>query len=196
MEGSGLSSHAALLLIDIQQGFDDHAYWGPRNNPDAEHRAADILAAWREAGRPVVYAQHLSVNPASPLYPSKPGVAINRLIAPLATEPVFQKSVNSAFIGTDLESWLHDHQIEQLLIAGLTTNQCVETTTRMAGNLGFDAILLEDACACNDLTGPDGTVWPAATIHAMSIANIHAEFGTVMTTEDVMSMLATDTGDK
>lgn len=188
-----ISPRAALLLVDIQQGFDDHAYWGPRNNPDAEHQAARILAAWRLSGRPVVYAQHHSVNPDSPLHPSKPGVAINSMVAPLGSEPIFQKSVNSAFIGTELETWLHDHDVDQLFIAGLTTNQCVETTTRMAGNLGFDPILVEDACACNDLTGPDGTMWPAATIHAMSVANLHAEFATVTTTRDLLSRLESQT---
>jgi nicotinamidase-related amidase len=184
-----LSPQAALLLVDIQQGFDEHEYWGPRNNPDAEDCAASLLMAWRHAGRPVAYAQHHSQNPASPLHPSKIGVAINTKVAPLDHEPVMQKSVNSAFIGTQLESWLREHDVDQIVIAGLTTNQCVETTTRMANNLGLDPVLVEDACAANDLTGPDGKVWPAAMIHAMSVANLHAEFATIMRTTDLIPLL-------
>jgi nicotinamidase-related amidase len=181
-----LSPQATLILIDIQQGFDD-PYWGPRNNPDAERRAADLLAAWRRSGRPVVHIQHLSVNPASPLHPSRPGVALQ--MTPIDGEPVMQKSVNSAFIGTDLEGWLRERDIDQVVLAGLTTNHCVETSTRMAGNLGFNPILVEDACASFDLTGPDGQTWPAATIHAVTLANLHVEFATVMTTDELIPML-------
>lgn len=182
-----LSLHATLILIDIQQGFDD-PYWGPRNNPDAERRAANLLAAWRQSGRPVVHVQHLSRNPASPLHPSRPGVELQ--MRPVGDEPVMQKSVNSAFIGTELEPWLREREIDQVVVAGLTTNHCVETTTRMAGNLGFNPILVEDACATFDRTGPDGQTWPAATIHAVTLANLHDEFATIMTTDDLIPMLS------
>ncbi len=189
-----LPERAALLLIDIQQGFDDHAYWGPRNNPDAERNAARLLAFWREAGLPVVHIQHQSVEPDSPLRPDRPGVAIQEIVQPLPDEPVFPKSVNSAFIGTGLEEHLRQHDIDAVVICGLTTNHCVDTTTRMAGNLGFQTRLVEDACATFDRVGPDGHVWPAETIHAVSLANLQGEFATIVTTDDVLQAMSDSQG--
>lgn len=181
-----MRENPALILIDIQQGFDD-PFWGPRNNPDAEANAARLLDTWREAHRPVVHIQHLSTHERSPLHPSKPGAGFKPGVEPREGEPVMRKSVNSAFIGTDLEQWLRDNGITRLVIAGLTTNHCVETTTRMAGNLGFDTILVGDATATFDRAGPDGAHWDASAVHAMSLANLHGEFATVMTTDDVIA---------
>jgi len=85
-----LSSGTALLLIDVQQGFDDPR-WGARNNPDAERRIADLLAAWRATGRPVIHAQHQSLEPRSPLREGTPGHAFKAEALPRAGEPVFRK---------------------------------------------------------------------------------------------------------
>lgn len=178
----------ALILIDIQQGMDD-PYWGPRNNPDAEANAARMLAAWRDASLPVVHVHHRSVRPQSPLYPGKPGVEVKPEVAPLAGEPVFTKTVNSAFIGTGLQAWLEGHGIERVVIAGLTTNHCVDTSTRMAGNLGFNPVLIGDACATNDRVSPDGRHWTADDIHSTTLANLHDEFATVMTTDEVIDSI-------
>jgi nicotinamidase-related amidase len=175
----------ALILIDIQQGMDD-PYWGPRNNPDAEANAARLLAAWRDASLPVVHVHHRSVRPQSPLYPGKPGVEVKPEVAPIDGEPVFTKTVNSAFIGTNLQAWLEGQGIDRVVIAGLTTNHCVDTSTRMAGNLGFNPILISDACATNDRVGPDGHHWDAETIHQISLTNLHDEFATIMTTNEVI----------
>lgn len=177
-----LSAAAALLVIDVQQGFDESSWWGPRNNPDAEANVARLLAAWRAAGRPVVHVQHDSRMPTSPLYPGKPGNALKPEAAPLPGEPVYRKSVNSAFIGTTLETDLRKRGIDTLVIVGLTTNHCVSTTTRMAGNLGFDTYLVSDATATFDRTGPDGRTFPAALIHAVALGDLHGEFATVVDT--------------
>ena len=176
----------ALILVDIQQGLDD-PWYGVRNNPDAERNAARLLEHWRERNMPIVHIQHLSTNPESPLFPGKPGVPHKPEVAPQGDEPVMQKNVNSSFIGTDLEQWLHDREIERVVIAGLTTNHCVETTTRMAGNLGFEATLAHDACAAHDLTGPDGTHYPADQVHAMSLANIASEFAAVKSVDEILN---------
>lgn len=175
----------ALILVDIQQGLDD-PWYGTRNNPDAEANAAKLLTAWRNRAWPLVHIQHLSTNPESPLYPGKPGVPHKPEVAPEENEPVMTKHVNSGFIGTNLEQWLHDNGIVNVVICGLTTNHCVETTTRMAGNLGFQAVLAHDACAAHDLTGPDGTHYSADQVHAMSLANIASEFAKVLSTEKIL----------
>lgn len=182
-------SNPALILVDIQQGLDD-PWYGVRNNPNAEANASRLLVAWRARNWPLVHIQHLSTNPESPLFPGKPGVQHKPEVAPTANEPVMQKNVNSGFIGTDLEAWLRENHIEQVVICGLTTNHCVETTTRMAGNLGFDATLAHDACAAHDLTGPDGTHYSADQVHAMSLANIASEFARVQSTDEILKNLS------
>jgi nicotinamidase-related amidase len=118
---------------------------GRTEQPGAEERAATLLAAWREAGRPVVHVRHLSEEPNSPLRPSQPGVEIKEIVRPAPGESVVETSVNSAFIGTGLEERLRADGIETLVIAGLTTDHCVCTTARMAGNPGFETYVVFDA---------------------------------------------------
>jgi nicotinamidase-related amidase len=181
-----MSAPAALLVIDVQQGLDDPKY-GRRNNPDAERRIADLLAAWRAAGHPVIHVQHLSLEPHSPLRQDRPGHALKAEAQPIAGEPVFQKHVNSAFIGTELEGYLRRHGIESLVVAGLTTDHCVSTTVRMAGNLGFAVTLVEDATATFERLGPDGTHYSADLMHAAALASLHGEFATVRSAREVLA---------
>lgn len=176
---------ATLILIDIQKGLDDPAY-GRRNNPDAEANVARLLERWRETGRPLVHIQHLSTSPTSPLRPGQEGVEIKPIVAPIANERVITKQVNCAFIGTDLEAVLRREGATPLVITGLTTNHCVETTARVAGDLGFSPILVSDAAATFDRTAPDGTLWPAETIHAVTLTSLNGEFAEIATTEEIL----------
>ncbi len=180
--------NAALILVDIQKGFDDPV-WGRRNNPDAESNMATLLYTWRQTGRPVFHIQHLSQDPHSPLRAGSSGSEIKDNVRPQDGEPVIQKWVNSAFIGTDLQERLGREGITTLIITGLTTNHCVETTTRMAGTLGFHTYLVSDATATFDRKGPDGVLHTAEDIQAMTLANLHQEFATIVTTDDVLRNL-------
>ena len=182
------TSPVALLLIDIQQGLDEPK-WGARNNPHAEQRIAALLAAWRKAKWPVIHVQHMSQVPGSPLRPELPGNAFKPEAVPRAGEPVFQKTVNSAFIGTTLEAHLRREGIEKLVIVGLTTDHCVSTTTRMAGNLGFDVVVVEDATATFERTGPDGVRYSAEQMHRLALASLHGEFAQVQSAQDVLARL-------
>ncbi|MFC5468104.1 cysteine hydrolase family protein [Cohnella suwonensis] len=177
-----------LLLIDVQNAFDDPE-WGERNNKDAEEKIKMLLSAWRESGRPALFVQHASRAVDSLFHPAKPTFPFKSGIEPIAGERVFRKYVNSSFIGTDLEDALRQSECEQIVIAGLTTNHCVETTTRMAGNLGFNPILAEDACATFGRRGPDGTYYSAERIHEMTLVNLHEEFARIRTTAEVLAML-------
>ncbi len=184
-----LLANAALLVVDVQKGLDEAAYYGGgRNNPQAEQHIAQLLAAWRSSGRPIIHIKHNSTEPQSPLRPGQSGNDFKPEAMPQGDEPIIAKNVNSAFIGTDLEQRLHETGIQQLVIVGLTTNHCVSTTTRMAGNLGFDTILVGDATAAFDRVGVDGQVFPAQVIHDTTLASIHGEFATVMNTAEVLAL--------
>ena len=181
-----LPGNAALIVIDVQDGF-DNPFWGERNNLQAEERIAKLLSAWRESRRPIFHVQHLSRSSTSPLHPSNPGSKIKDIVRPLAQEQVFQKNVNSAFIGTDLEKTLRQNGIGTLVLAGLTTPHCVSTTARMAGNLGFETFLVGDATAAFAVSGPDGKRFSPEEVHAVSLATLHGEFATVVDTQEVLA---------
>jgi nicotinamidase-related amidase len=177
-----------LLLVDLQQGFDAPA-WGRRNNRHLEQHAADLLRVWRGTGRPVVHVRHMSTDPASPLRPGQPGNAFKPETAPVAGETVIEKRVNSAFIGTSLEADLRRGGCGGLVILGLTTNHCISTTARMAGNLGFVTWVVSDATATFDRVGPDGLEHRAEQVHAMALSDLHGEFATIVDTAAVIAAL-------
>jgi nicotinamidase-related amidase len=177
-----------LLVVDLQRGFEAPS-WGRRNNRHLEQHAADLLRAWRGAGRPVVHVRHMSTDPSSPLRPGQPGNDFKPETAPVAGEVVIEKRVNSAFIGTSLETDLRRAGCRGLIIVGLTTNHCVSTTARMAGNLGFVTWVVSDATATFDRVGPDGVAHRAEQIHAIALSDLHDEFATVVDTAAVMSSL-------
>jgi len=177
---------STLLVVDLQEGFDAPS-WGRRNNPHLEQRVADLLRVWRGTGRPVVHVRHMSTDPSSPLRPGQPGNAFKPETAPVAGEAVIEKSVNSAFIGTSLEIDLRRAGCRGLTIVGLTTNHCVSTTARTAGNLGFVTSVVSDATATFDRVGPDGIEYRAELIHAMALSDLHGEFATVVDTAAVVA---------
>ncbi|NOU61409.1 cysteine hydrolase family protein [Marinifilum caeruleilacunae] len=179
--------NTALLLIDLQKGFEDIEYWGGgRNNPDAELNASKILNAWREMNLPLFHIQHCSTTPGSPLMPGNAGNDFLDLTKPLAGEKIIQKNVNSAFIGTDLKEQLDEMGIKKLVIVGLTTDHCISTTTRMAGNFGYETYLIEDAVATFDKIGLDGKKLSAQLIHDTALASLHEEFARVIQSVDLI----------
>ncbi|MEL6917762.1 MAG: cysteine hydrolase family protein [Bacteroidota bacterium] len=180
----------ALLLIDIQKGMagkENEAYWGGnRNNPDAERKSQTILVRWRKWALPIFHIRHSSQNPHSKLHASHEGFAFNELTAPIVGEPIITKNVNSAFIGTDLKERLDALGIDTLVIVGLTTNHCVSTTTRMAGNFGYDTYLISDATATFDRKGIHGEMYTAETVHLTTLASLRDEFATILSTEQLL----------
>jgi nicotinamidase-related amidase len=175
----------ALLVVDVQRAFDDAEYWGRRNNPDCEANIAALIGAWRQAGRPLVYVRHDSVEPGSPLAPGTPG---NEFQDVVTGEPdlLVTKHVNSAFYGEpDLHAWLTDRGIGSIAVCGITTNHCVETTARMGANLGYDVLFAIDATHTFDRTGPDGTVLSADELARATATSLHGEFATVVDTREI-----------
>lgn len=180
---------ATLLVIDVQKAF-DHPRWGPRNNPDAERNVGLLLGAWRDTGRPVIHVNHRNPGPGGLFSTDQPGFEVKPEARPTAFEQVVFKDVNSAFIGTDLEARLRGNDVAHLVVCGLTTDHCVSTTTRMAGNLGFTTTLVGDACATFARVGPTGRRWTAQDIHESALASINDEFATVIDTKDLLSALS------
>lgn len=187
---------SALLLIDVQVGVDVLSHWGGsngrRNNPDAEAKMSQLLAAWRNAKLQVAFTRHDSRESASPLKFSLPTGAQKPGFEPAAGEIVVEKDVNSGFIGTDLEIQLRRAKISRLAIVGFFTNFCVETTTRMSGNLGFDTYLIEDCCSTSNRIGPDGVDRDPELVHAMTVANLHGEFCTAIKFADALGLVTAD----
>jgi nicotinamidase-related amidase len=174
----------ALILIDIQKGFDNIDYWGgQRNNLNAEENAGKILKFWRENNLPVFHIKHCSSNPNSLLNENNPGNDFKDLVNPIEGEAVIKKHVNSAFIGTDLKEQLDNAGITKLVIVGLTTDHCVSTTTRMAGNFHYETFLISDATATFNKIGLEGQNYSAELIHETALASLNGEFATVITTD-------------
>jgi nicotinamidase-related amidase len=179
-----LSERPALILIDIQKGFDNIQYWGgERNNPEAEIRASELLQLWRENELPIYHIQHCSSIATSLLHETHVGNEFKDLVRPISGEPVVKKNVNSAFIGTNLQTQLEALKISKLVMVGLTTDHCVSTSARMAGNLGYETYIVADATATFNKRGYDGTDYSAEVIHQTALASLHQEFATVITTD-------------
>ena len=181
-----MSDDRALILIDCQVGF-NNPFWGQRNNPDFEANAKAVLAHWRARGRRIIHVRHASLKPNSPLRAEEPGFAFFEWAEPRENEVEIIKHVNSCFIGTGLEDLLQAEGHYGLVLLGLTTNHCVSTTARMAGNLGFDVCLVGDACATFPRTAADGEAFDADLVHRTALASLHEEFCTVLSSERLLS---------
>lgn len=182
----------ALILIDIQKGFNDIEYWGgERNNFDAEKNASELLKLWRKNNFPIFHIKHCSSNPNSILNENNIGNEFKDIVMPIKGEKIIKKNVNSAFIGTDLKEQLDINKISKLVIVGLTTDHCVSTTTRMAGNFGYETYLLSDATATFNKKGVDGKFFSANIMHETALASLSEEFATIVTTKFIIDIFET-----
>nr|WP_321415728.1 cysteine hydrolase family protein [uncultured Allomuricauda sp.] len=180
----------ALILIDVQKGLQETSFYGTeRNNPEAEENCGRLLQFFRKNQFPVFHVKHNSTDMSSPLYPSKITNNFHPAVEPMINEPVFEKNVNSAFIGTDLEISLKARGITDLVVAGLTIEHCISTSVRMASNLGFTVILISDATAAFDKIGYDGNKYSSEVIFHSELANLKDEFATIMDTQTLIDEL-------
>ncbi|BAV96068.1 cysteine hydrolase family protein [Lysobacter enzymogenes] len=183
-----MPSSIALIPIDVQRGF-DYPPWGRRNNPHMERNGQRLLAAWRERGWPLIHVRHDSMQAGSTLRPDHPGNAFRDGFEPRAGEALVSKSVNSAFIGTDLDLRLRRLGVDTVIVFGVSTDMCVSTTARMASNLGYRTIVVADACFCFDLDDGAGGTLAAEAISAAHLATLRAEFAQVMDTSELLAAL-------
>ncbi|MFF2729366.1 cysteine hydrolase family protein [Streptomyces sp. NPDC058008] len=192
-----IAESAALVVVDVQQGFEEEAYWGPRDNPEADRNIARLLDAWQPSGRPVVFVRHDSLTPDSPLREGYPGNAFKGYVEERrgrgpGPELFLTKSVNSAFYGTpDLDAWLREAGVRQIVVAGIQTNMCAETTARMGGNLGYEVLFALDATHTFDAVGPWGWRLSARELARATAVTLHGGgFASVVRTEDLVASVA------
>ena len=182
---AAIPENAALIIIDVQKAIDNPS-WGVRNNPSAEENISRLLERWRTTSRPIIHIRHASRFPDSTYREGQPGADFKEAALPLPGEPVLTKQTGNAFVGTALESLLRDHGIRDVVIAGVITNNSVESTARMAGDLGFRTIVASDATFTFGRKDFDGRARSADEVHAMSLANLDGEYASIQTTLDIL----------
>lgn len=184
-----MAARSALVVVDVQKAFDDVGYWGRRDNPACEENVAALIEAWRQREQPVVFVRHDSTKEGSPLRPGEPG---NELKDAVSGEPdlLVVKSVNSAFHGSpDLAAWLREYGVGGIVVCGIQTNMCCETTARVAANLGFDMRFAIDATHTFDMPDRDGRTIAAGELARVTAANLEPEFGRVVTAAEAIAEL-------
>ena len=178
-----------LLVVDLQRAIDDPvgARLGPGTTRTAEQNVSALLESWRESSRPVVHVRHDSTFPDSTYRPGQRGMSSSQRPRRWPGETVVAKQVNSAVHGHGPGGPVALDGLRRLVVAGVITNNSVEATVRHAGNLGFDAFLVEDACFTFARPDYRGVLRTAEEVHAMSLANLEGEYCTVVTSADVLS---------
>ena len=146
--------NTALLVVDIQDSFKLGPRWERRNNPDFEQNVDRLLQSWRAAGLPVFFILHTDPDPG--FERDSPLVKVMDFLSPREDEPVILKDTRNAFTSTDLQKRLDEKGVKRVVITGISTEQCCETTTRVAADLGYDVDFVTEATATFPIALPDG----------------------------------------
>jgi nicotinamidase-related amidase len=179
----------ALLLIDIQNDYFPGGAMELTGSVGAGQHAAMLLAAFRAKGLPVVHVQHVSTRHGATFFlPGTQGVEIHDGVAPQAGETVVRKHFPNSFRETPLLQHLRERNITDLVIAGMMTHMCVDTTTRAAADLGFRCRLAHDACATRSL-GFAGSTVAAADVQAAFMASLDGTFASVQSARELGAAL-------
>ena len=180
----------ALVVIDLQEAMRDTRDAGnPWANPGAVEAAAQVLAGFRAAGLPVVHIHHHGTDPADEFHPDNPLSAAMPEMAPLPGEAVVIKHGSSGFIGTGLEALLRAAGHDRLVLMGGEANMCVESTARMAGNLGFQTMVVADALVNFGRRARDGREITTEAVLEMTLSNLRG-FARIVDGAEVMAAVA------
>jgi nicotinamidase-related amidase len=179
----------ALLLIDIQREYFRGGAMPVEGAAEASVQARKLLAHCRVSHVPAIFIQHISVDPqAASFRNASPGVSLHRSIRPLPGEAVIRKHYPNAFRDTSLLEVLRADEIARLIICGMMTHMCIDTTTRAAFDHGFECIVAADACATRDLVFAGNTA-PAAMVQRAFLAALNGTFGRVMNTDEIVPLI-------
>ncbi len=177
----------ALLLIDIQNDYFPGGKMELEGSVEAGHKAAKILAYFREKGLPRIHVQHISPRPGAAFFlPGTPGIEIHESVKPARDEFILQKHFPNSFRETSLLEHLTARNIDSLVIAGMMTNMCIDATVRAAFDYGFKSIVLSDACANRSLSYK-GFEIPAHYVHAAFISSFVPIYAEVLTVDEYLS---------
>lgn len=179
------SHNPALIIIDMQQAI-DHFDILQRSHPRAEQQLAQLLAQWRDQGRPVIHIRHSSQQQESPYHASSPWFEFKPETTPIEGEKIITKRENCAFIDTELEALLHREKISELIVAGVLLNHSVDATVRVAKALQFRVLLIGDACPASSLTLNDQQVIDAQQVHEIMLSNLSDEYAEVITVSQLI----------
>ncbi|MQA76042.1 MAG: isochorismatase family protein [Solirubrobacterales bacterium] len=180
----------ALIVVDVQKGFDDAEFFGTRNNPACEANVSALIAGWRGAREPVVFVRHHWDQQGSPLRSDEAGSEFKDV---LDGDPdlLVTKTVHSAFHGDpDLGAWLRSEEVGTLVVCGIQTNVCCETTARIGSDLGFEVGFAIDATHTFDQDDHAGGVITADELARVTHSNLDPEFGPVLSTEEAIGELS------
>jgi len=179
----------ALVIIDIQNDYFPGGAFTLDGADAAGHHAGRLLARCRELGKPVLHIQHVSTRPGSTFFlPDTPGVEIHPSVTPLPGETVIRKHFPNAFRETTLEAELRRCNARHLLVVGMMTQMCIDTSVRAGRDLGYDITLAHDACATRAQKFGELEV-PAAQVQAAFMAALNGSFANVRSTDTVLEAL-------
>ena len=179
----------ALLIVDIQNDYFPGGAMELVGSTEAGLRAGKLLQLFRLQSLPIIHIQHVATRAGAPFFlPDTHGVEIHASVAPVAGETLFQKHFPNSFRETLLLEYLRQQEITQLVIAGMMTHMCIDTTIRAAADLGFQCVLAHDACATKTLSFGGGTV-PAEQVHAAYLAALEGLFAKVLSVDAVCATL-------
>ncbi|WP_229069651.1 cysteine hydrolase family protein [Actinoplanes sp. DH11] len=189
----------ALIVIDVQESFRARPLWQTTDNPAVVTNVGRLVDAARAAGDPVIWVLHEEPGTGNVFDPESGFVRVMDELKPAADEPVLVKRVHNAFTGTDLQYRLTAAGIRSVTVCGLRTEQCVETTARVASDLGYDVTFALDATATNPIPHPDAPAeqsveelladprtLSAADVSARTVYALAGRFATVRTVAEII----------
>lgn len=178
---------SALLVIDIQDSFRLGPRWERRSNPDFEKNVDRLLQSWRAAGLPVFFILHTDPDPG--FERDSPLVKVMDFLSPQKTEPVILKDTRNAFTSTDLQKRLDEKGVRRLVVTGISTEQCCETTTRVAADLGYDVDFVTEATATFPIALPDGSEMSTDEVVRRTEAVLRNRFARIARVEELVEEL-------
>ena len=172
-----------LLIIDVQNDYFTGGKCELYQSEKVLNAIKELIKYFRENNLPFFYIQHFGQENSSFFVPNTDGVNIHEEIKPLPDEKVIPKNYPNSFLKTDLQDELKKEGITDLVICGMMTHMCVDTTTRAASDYGYKVTLISDACATKDLEW-DGIKIPADVVQNVYMSSLNSTFADVVTNEE------------